>query len=423
MRSSKSVRPNGRAPGWNFALLSSVSMSVHLASIWRVFLLTALVSLLTAQTAPLADLGSEESLRGIEFVPGSLNGAEAISVLVDTGTGESGANGALADRLKLPMVRGTASVSGDSALQVRVIPQAMIALGTAEIKGRLAALPLADLESIFGRRIDAIAGGDLLRQSAAEFDFARRRIRLHAGAAFRYGGNGASLPIELLHNVPYVELTVLLPNGKRVQGKFTVDTGAGGVAIQIFTPLAEREGWLAGLGTISETGHGIGGTTHHLAARAAALDAGPYRLVRPTIAFTEDYDEAHTPPGVAGLVGVELLRRFRVILDYPDQHIYLEPNTRLDEPFVYDATGLRLRASAPRFNTFTVSQVIERSAAAGAGIEPGDKLLAIDGTPVEQLDLEGVRMRLHEPGKSHRLKLSRKGRILDLKLQTRDLLP
>jgi C-terminal processing protease CtpA/Prc len=158
-------------------------------------------------------------------------------------------------------------------------------------------------------------------------------------------------------------------------------------------------------------------------ARGTELQIGPYRLARPTLAFSEDYDPAHVAPGATGLVGIEVLRRFRVTYDYTNKRMYLEPNVRLEEPFIYDASGLSLRAAAPEFRRPIVSKVAENSAAAQSGIQAGDVLLEIDALSADDLPLDQVRALLRDPGKSHQLKFRRKDKTLDLTLHTRDLLP
>ena len=44
-------------------------------------------------------------------------------------------------------------------------------------------------------------------------------------------------------------------------------------------------------------------------------------------------------------LGGTVLRRFKVIVDYPRQRVILEPNARLHDPFPADASGLVLTAT------------------------------------------------------------------------------
>jgi hypothetical protein len=43
---------------------------------------------------------------------------------------------------------------------------------------------------------------------------------------------------------------------------------------------------------------------------------------------------------VGGLLGNDLLRRFNLIVNYPQREIHLMPNTHFPEPFDYAYTGM-----------------------------------------------------------------------------------
>lgn len=378
---------------------------------------------LSAQNTPIADVPFEPAFRGIAFVSGSLNHGAPLSMLLDTGGGGSSVNRRKAEALGLKMVQGRTSVSGDPSLDVSVIQQATIAVGQAEVTTQMAAVSLDGLETIFGRPIDVIAGGDFFGRYVVEFDYQRKRVAFFSRENYQYAERGDSVPIMIYEGIPYTELTVRLQNKKVVRGKFLIDSGAGTVALQIYKALAEKNGWLTGLATVSETAHGIGGASHSLTARATSLEFGRYKLARPMVAFTDDYDPEHTLPGAVGLVGIEVLSRFQLTFDYAGQRLYLAPNSNLHSAFVYDASGLGLRSPPPQFREKTVSKVLEGSSAASAGLQAGDTIIGLDGAGVEDMTLDELRMALYAPGKSHRLRVRRGEQVLTLVLKTRDLLP
>jgi predicted aspartyl protease len=385
--------------------------------------LAAIAVTLFAQNKPAADVPFKPAFRGIAFVSGSLNHVSPLSILLDTGAGGSSVNRRKAEELRLKMVGGRVSVSADPSLEVGVIQQATIAIGDAEITTQIATVPLDGLEPIFGQSIDVIAGGDLLGKYIVEFDYERERVAFFSRETYRYISQGGSVPITVYHGIPYTELAVRLSNNRLVRGKFLIDTGAGGVALQIYKVIAEKSGWLTGLATISETAQGIGGTTHSLAVRATSLEFGLYKLARPPLAFTDDYDPEHTLPGAIGLVGIEVLSRFRLTFDYGGQRLYLAPNGNFHSAFIYNASGLSMRSPSPQFREKTVSKVVQGSPAASAGLQAGDTIINLDGVGVEDMTLEELRMALYGPGRSHRLRVRRDGQVLDLLLKTRDLLP
>src|SRR5215216_6772627 len=138
--------------------------------------------------------------------------------------------------------------------------------------------------------------------------------------------------------------------------------------------------------------------------------------------FTEDTAGLRANPQSIGLLGMEVLRRFRVIFDYSRSRIYLDSNRSFAEPFVYDVNGLKLRANGPSFSPPHVASVRDASPGSEAGIEVSDVVLEIDGKSTSGLSLEKIRKMLGRPGETHKLTISRKEKTLKTVLRTRELL-
>jgi hypothetical protein len=269
--------------------------------------------------------------------------------------------------------------------------------------------------------VHGILGGDWIRRHVVDVDYAAAILRIHRAEDFRPPADATTVPIALVGGIPFVEMQVSLPNGKTVEGSFLVDSAGGLMAVHVFGEVAERRGLLEGLHTRRESGVGIGGVTGRVVARGEAVTLGGHRLSRPVVAFTDDAAGLRANPEAVGLVGVEVLRRFRVILDYAGGRMLLQPNDRLAEPFVWDAAGLRLRAEPPDFAPPVVSGVLAGSPAEEAGIVPGDVLLRVGGRDTS--DLERVREALRQSGRSLSVELVRGGESLRVTLETRELLP
>jgi hypothetical protein len=187
--------------------------------------------------------------------------------------------------------------------------------------------------------------------------------------------------------------------------------------------LPKDKGLVEGLKTLPETGLGIGGATQRVAARGSSLSIGPYRMPQPTVKFTEDASGQRANPASVGLVGMEVFRKFKVTFDYSAKVIHLEPNSFFNEAFVYDASGLRLRAASPSFSPPTVAGVREASPAQAAGIVRGDVISKLNGRDTATLSLETIREMVHAPDHSHVLTLLRTGKVIEVVLKTREMLP
>jgi hypothetical protein len=370
---------------------------------------------------PIVEIPFETSL-GVVFFPVKVNSEGPFQFLLDTGGGGSLFERAMADRLSLKQERGEASVSGNSALSVGVIPKASVEVGPVKFESRLITTSFTTLEPIFGRKLEGILGGDFMSRYVVEFDYEQKRMRLYDIATYLPDKTVEALPLSFSDNIPYVNLKVTLPNGKSVAGEFLVDSGGGGMAIHVFQQIVDREKLFENLKTLDETGFGIGGTTDRRTARGEILTIGKYRLSGPTVTISPDAANAKAKPGSVGLVGMEVLGRFRIVFDYSRKSMYLHPGRSLHDRFIYDSTGLRLRASSHPFSPPFVSGVRAGSPAEIAGIKVGDVVDKIDRVSTRSMSLDEVRRKLRMLDQKFSLTVNRQGTPHDVVLQTRELL-
>ena len=139
------------------------------------------------------------------------------------------------------------------------------------------------------------------------------------------------------------------------------------------------------------------------------LDALPWRGVR--------FELASVPavaPGVP-LVGGEVLRRFRIFFDYARSRMTVEPNPHLHDRFALSAPALQLRGM-PGDGAVRVHEIPAQSAAARAGLAPGDLITAVDGTPAADLGFMRLQALLRRAG-TFALTVRRAGRSISVLLE------
>src|SRR5262249_26410133 len=125
----------------------------------------------------------------------------------------------------------------------------------------------------------------------------------------------------------------------------------------------------------------------------------------------------------SGIIGGEVLRRFRLVLDHPRQQMFLEPNPNFSEPYDFDMSGMFLTAGSDGLDKIQVREVLRSSPAFDAGVRPGDVIAGVDNLAAAQLSLERVRKFLKErEGKEYLLILQRGARSLRVKIQLRRLI-
>ena len=117
---------------------------------------------------------------------------------------------------------------------------------------------------------------------------------------------------------------------------------------------------------------------------------------------------------VIGSVGGNVLRDFRVAIDYPAGKVYLLRQPSSSRPALPPMVGITLVA-APRGG-----YAVAGTAAGVQGIRPGDRLLRIDGHGVDGVPYDRVLAWLGgNPGQARMLGLSRAGQPLTVKADVR----
>jgi hypothetical protein len=284
------------------------------------------------------------------------------------------------------------------------------------------ALPLPELSASMGRNIDGIIGGTFIKQFVMELDYGKRAITLHDRTSFQYTGRGEALPLEFANGHPIVRATVTPLGGQPTEGRFVLDIGSGG-ALVLHSPFVAEQN-LPGpeTKTIRSIGAaGAGGRTVGRLGRVAALQLGSFTLQNPIAMFSEDKAGAFANPALAGNIGAQIAARFRLFFDYGRQRLILEPLDTLHDPFDRAFSGVAMRASGPDYGTFTVREVLEQSPATDAGIEVGDVLVSIDGTPARTVTLPVIYDMFEKPV-SYALEIQRGQKVLNVTLTPRKMI-
>jgi len=172
---------------------------------------------------------------------------------------------------------------------------------------------------------------------------------------------------------------------------------------------------------------GLGGKLEGFVGRTAQIDIGDFELanvitnfqdVSPQFEIDSTFlNERH------GIIGTKILDRFSIIIDYIREDIYMRPNRRFKKQFKYDRSGLSVAASGEGLTDFVVINVVPGSPADEAGIQVGDEIKRLNGTPSVLLSMENVIHRLQRKvGKRTKVVLKRDGETMRMTFYLRELI-
>ena len=228
------------------------------------------------------------------------------------------------------------------------------------------------LTSVYGMRIDGIIGYSFLRRYIVTLNYDENIMSVYSPGIFRYPRGGHVLR-PTFSSIPMQQVTV--KDAKSVTSKFYFDTGAG-LCFLFSKDFADDSAMLPKNKIMVHTqAEGLGGKKPMMLTVLKEIKIGPYKFKRvPTYVFKDDYNVT-SYPNTGGLIGNDLLRRFNVVLNYPDHLIHIIPNKHFATSFDYSYTGLGIYMEN---GNIVVDDVIEGSPGAKAGFKVGDVIVSID---------------------------------------------
>src|SRR5262245_36125886 len=326
------------------------------------------------------------------IVKGRVNASRLLSFVLDTGASAAIMRMDVARELGLSLQGSVTGRGAGAGMQAgaRVKDATWSLDGLERFSQPMAlALPMPAMSSSLGREIDGVIGGEFIRQFVVELDYQQRSLTLHDRSTFTYGGTGEIVPIEFNNDGhPVVRATLTPVSRPPIAGRFLLDIGSG-LALALHGPFVAEQ-HLPGpeTKTIPAVGlAGIGGRSMGRLGRVTALQIGSFRVDDPIALFSEDNAGALADRSVQGNIGAQVVKRFRMFLDYSRRRIILERSSAFALPFDRAFTGIAVGAEGADYRTFRVREVLENSPATEAGIVEGDVITSIDGRPADTFTL------------------------------------
>ena len=284
-------------------------------------------------------------------------------------------------------------------------------------------MELDHVSAVEGFKLEGLVGGELFNEYVVLIDYPGSRIRVYP-KNYNYRGDGIIFPVTLQPHA-FTEIDILRADGKYVRGNFLLDTGVR-MAFLINGGWAHKHGLIAGETAARDllVGVGVQGETRGdmFTLRAANLGGLVVRDITSVVAGDTVVVADDEEINYAGILGGDLMRRFRVWFDYPHNRVIFEPTHELSKPFAYDRSGTFLLSEGDNFRTVRVRSVAKGGPADAAGVQPGDVIVSIDGRMTKRLGLEETRRLFRENNTRYRLVLDRGGELVRAEIVTKDLL-
>lgn len=280
-----------------------------------------------------------------------------------------------------------------------------------------------------GHAADGLLGYDFISRFVVEIDYVNNTISLHEPNSYKYSGSGEVIPLTLLEDdsggkVPLVCVKIMQQGRAAIEGNFIADIAVR-TAVSFNTPFVDTNKLLQFAQPTIQVPLGAGAMVRESKqsiGRVPSIQFGRFTFKKPIAIFFQDKQGVVALSEFDGIIGNEILRRFKVIFDYSRSQMILEPNRYISDPEEYDMSGMLLIDEGADFRTFKVRRTIENSPATAAGLREGDVISGIDGKSTSNLTLERLRQMFKQKGRNYRLTIERDGQKIETKIRLRSLI-
>lgn len=269
------------------------------------------------------------------------------------------------------------------------------------------------LSEVYGIKIDGIIGYSFLSKFIVKINFDEHEIQIFSPGKIKYPKRGT-----LLHPI-FTALPIqslIISDRVKSIAKFYMDTGAG-LNFLVSEQFVKDSSFLKKKRKpVSIQVQGPGGKKRMLLTVIQELKIGPYKFKRVPTNILQDESNVLSYPHIGGLIGNDLLRRFNMVLNYPEKEIHLSPNSHFKDAFDYSYTGINMYY---KDGIIFSDDVIENSPAYKAGLREGDVILGVNNNFTN--DIEAYKIQMNEVGKYVTLFISRNGELQNIIFQVDEI--
>lgn len=321
---------------------------------------------------------------GIVIVKAQLdNFTDSLNFVFDTGSGGISLDSITANYLNLKFTKSDKTIRGIAGIKTVEFTNdhtlKFVGLQVAHLDFHINDYEL--LTSVYGIRIDGIIGYSFLRRYIVRMDYDNLVVEVFSPGTYKYprGGyllkpNFSTLPLQ----------TASINDDRLITSRFIFDTGAGLSFLLSKDFVEDSTVFKKGRKFYPTQAEGLGGKRQMSLAVGKEVKIGPYKFKKVPIHIFEDDYNVTSYPLLGGLIGNDILRRFNVVINYPEQSIHIKPNSHYNESFDYSYTGLGIYLLDGEIR---VIDIMPNSPGDKAGFLPGDIIFSVESNATKNIQV------------------------------------
>lgn len=404
-------------------------------------------------------------INNLVFIPINVNGVE-LTFLLDSGVQETilfsleEKNKVVFKNTEKVTLRG---LGGDEAIEGLKSEGNVLDIKGVESRDHLVYIIVDqdfNMSSHIGIPVNGIIGYTFFKDNLIEINYEKKKVVFYKNShrnRKKIERRFKKVPITIERSKPYLNANVRIASDF-IPTKLLVDVGNSdaiwlfqNISDKINVPIKNFDDYL---------GKGFSGDVEGKRARVSEFLISDFKFSNPIIAFPDSSSIKHITmvPDRVGSVGGEILKRFSVVFDYPNNFLYLKKNKHYFDPFVYNKSGVEIRHSGVQWvketmqlntsaifigfsdaykedNTsgfkykfqlkpiFEIGHIRKNSAAEKSGLRVGDAIVSINNRVAYKFTLEEINSLLRsEEEKWITVEVERDSQILKFGFQLIDVL-
>ncbi len=279
----------------------------------------------------------------------------------------------------------TISGVGNSFQNITVITDS-IGLSTGNNSYRTYDVPVVNLKPIGGDIVDGLIGTDYFERRIMEINYKKEYIRILNDIKSIDLSKYKKIKIKIVDYRYYVPLTVKINGSVTIKGYFFLDTGSPSSCLTSST--AENNNLKKNIEHkvryYSNHG-GIGGESSGYDFIADSLQISGFSFGNVIMSFSSDESGVLADGDYLGILGNNVLERFDILFDFNNYNLYIRPNEDYAALFNINKLGFDYADRCKTMGGWIVKGLYENSAAEKQGLMMDDKIISVNGIPVEKI--------------------------------------
>ncbi|MEO9022540.1 MAG: pepsin/retropepsin-like aspartic protease family protein, partial [Ginsengibacter sp.] len=270
----------------------------------------------------LTEFSFKELIGGVILVKAKLNDSiQDLNFILDTGSGAISLDSATVADNNIPHKPSGRKVSGIAGIrEVDYSPNNTLTMPGLKIDSLDFYInDYQILSGVYGIKIDGIIGYSFFKRYIVKVNFDSSKISVYSPGNIKYPRRGTLLH-PAFSALPILRMS--LSDKREMSANLYLDTGAG--LCLLLSKQSESDSSFLSFKRkpVSVQVQGLGGKKRLLLTVIKKIKIGPYSFRKVPTTILDDEFNALSYPSIIGLIGNDLLRRFNLVINYPNKEIH-----------------------------------------------------------------------------------------------------